>query len=234
MWNFINQQVAVAQATDDEKSAIYACVRGGAGMRNIIFRFSIVRSRRQVFLLLRLLHHLVLHLCVHDLHRVFLDHLSVRHDESAGASTRSTASDSVTATGRANTHSVMTKEYIVVLFGIGAVRTIRTCNIDHSVQDMMYSYRSYMNIPIDYVLLRSDALSQFGSIVDGARKNVLKSIPLLGAGGETWVTSETGNHERYWTERPTSTQMNQIDWYVTDLYNNVLSDAVFRVDYDIK
>lgn len=103
----------------------------------------------------------------------------------------------------------------------------------HSVQDMMYSYRSYMNIPIDYVLLRSNALASWGSIVDGSRKNVLKSIPLLGAGGETWVT-DTGNGDKYWTERPTSTQMNAIDWYITDLYGNVLSDAVFAVDYDIK
>jgi hypothetical protein len=28
----------------------------------------------------------------------------------------------------------------------------------HSVQDLIYEYRSYMNIPIDYVLLRSNAL----------------------------------------------------------------------------
>ena len=104
----------------------------------------------------------------------------------------------------------------------------------HSVSDLIYSYRSYMEIPTDYVLLRSNALSSFGSLVDGSRKNVLKNIPLLGAAMNTWVTSNTGNGEKYWTERPNATQMNVIDWYISDLYGRVLPDATFSVDYDIK
>ena len=87
-----------------------------------------------------------------------------------------------------------------------------------------------MNIPLDYVLLRSNALSQFGSIVDGSRKNALKSIPLLGAAGNTWVTT---NENGYWIESPTATSVNEIDWYITDLYNTTL-DSVFSVDFDIK
>lgn len=102
----------------------------------------------------------------------------------------------------------------------------------HTVQELIYSYRSYMNIPLDYVLLRSNALSHFGSIVDGARKNVLKSIPLLGAVGNTWVINNDTNG--YWVERPTATPVNQIDWYITDLYGMTLGDAVFSIDFDIK
>ena len=87
----------------------------------------------------------------------------------------------------------------------------------HAVQELIYGYRSYMNIPLDYVLLRSNALSQFGSIVDGARKNVLKNIPLLGAAGNTWVTNNDTNG--YWIERPTATPesnrlvYNGLVWY---------------------
>ena len=102
----------------------------------------------------------------------------------------------------------------------------------HSVSELVYTYQSYMEIPTDYVLLRSNALASFGSIVDGSRKNVLKQIPLLGAAGNTWVQVNDG--ERYWTERPNSTQMNEIDWYLSDLYGMTLSNANFSVDFDIK
>lgn len=88
----------------------------------------------------------------------------------------------------------------------------------HSVSDLIYSYRGYMAIPLDYVLLQSNALGSFGSIVDGSRKNVLKSIPLLGTGPNTWIVNNTGNNGRYWSERPNSTRLNEIDWYLTDLY----------------